>query len=114
MLWQAKGASNGVATIPSPIYHDGFIYVSSDYGTGCSLVKLLPQPDGGCKAETVYTNKNMINHHGGVVLVGEHLYGYSDGKGWVCQDFKTGAVVWDSKKLGKGLRDLCGWAPLLL
>jgi hypothetical protein len=45
----------------------------------------------------------MENHHGGVVLVGEHLYGYSDRKGWVCQEFKTGRSVWEEKeKLGKG------------
>jgi hypothetical protein len=31
------------------------------------------------------------------------VYGYSDGKGWVCQDFKTGQVLWTEKeKLSKG------------
>ena len=45
----------------------------------------------------------MKNHHGGVILVGEYLYGYSDGVGWLCQDFKTGESVWsDKEKLGKG------------
>ena len=45
----------------------------------------------------------MKNHHGGVVLVGEHLYGHSDASGWVCQNFKTGEAVWQEKgKLGKG------------
>jgi hypothetical protein len=33
----------------------------------------------------------------------DYLYGYSDGLGWTCQDWKTGAVVWNEKsKLGKG------------
>jgi outer membrane protein assembly factor BamB len=45
----------------------------------------------------------MKNHHGGVVLVGDHLYGHSDGVGWVCQDWKTGEQVWAEKgKLRKG------------
>jgi outer membrane protein assembly factor BamB len=45
----------------------------------------------------------MVNHHGGVIEVGDYLYGYSDGKGWTCQDFKTGEVKWQEKdKLGKG------------
>jgi outer membrane protein assembly factor BamB len=46
----------------------------------------------------------MINHHGGVVLVGNHLYGHSDQGGWTCQDFKTGEVAWSTgrDKLGKG------------
>ena len=54
-------------------------------------------------AEEVYENKVMKNHHGGVILVGDHLYGYSDGLGWVCQNFETGEQVWAEKKaLGKG------------
>src|SRR5262249_15283461 len=54
-------------------------------------------------AASVYTNKDMSNHHGGGVLVGEHLYGYSDKKGWVCMEFKTGKTVWSERgKLGKG------------
>jgi outer membrane protein assembly factor BamB len=45
----------------------------------------------------------MKNHHGGVVLVGDYVYGHSDPVGWTCQDFKTGAVVWTERaKLGKG------------
>ncbi len=62
-------------------------------------------PDGqGIKADKVYVNKNMVNHHGGVILVGEHVYGYSDSeRAWVCQDFKSGQIVWAEKsKLGKG------------
>jgi hypothetical protein len=31
------------------------------------------------------------------VLVKDHVYGYSDGLGWICQDFKTGSVVWEDK-----------------
>ncbi|HAV61676.1 MAG TPA: polyvinylalcohol dehydrogenase, partial [Verrucomicrobiales bacterium] len=40
--------------------------------------------------------------HGGVIKVGDYLYGYSDGPGWVCQDWKTGEEVWANKDLGKG------------
>ena len=45
----------------------------------------------------------MMNHHGGVVRVGDHIYGYSGSVGWVCQNFKTGEEVWREKSaLGKG------------
>jgi outer membrane protein assembly factor BamB len=44
----------------------------------------------------------MVNHHGGVILAGQHLYGYSEGKGWVCMKFDTGEMVWSDKALGKG------------
>jgi outer membrane protein assembly factor BamB len=50
-----------------------------------------------------FENKVMKNHHGGVVLVGDHLYGHSDGAGWTCQDWKTGEQVWVEKnKFRKG------------
>jgi outer membrane protein assembly factor BamB len=52
---------------------------------------------------TVYQNKVMKNHHGGVILVGDYLYGHSDGSGWTCQNFDTGEEVWSERsKLGKG------------
>lgn len=98
VLWET-GFEGRTAVIPTPIYHDGCVYVASGYGAGCKMVKLNDTKE----PEEIYVNKNMTNHHGGVVLVGEHLYGYSDGKGWICQDFKTGEIVWSEKnKLGKG------------
>lgn len=101
LLWKAmrKGAT---AVIPTPIYADGHVYVTSEYGTGCNLFKITAA-GGSFSAEQVYANKVMANHHGGVVRVGDFLYGYSAGKGWVCQNFKTGEMVWSEKaQLKKG------------
>ncbi len=101
VLWRFARRSP-TAAIPTPICFDNFVYVSSGYGAGCALLK-LGNESGSWKAEEVYANKNMVNHHGGVVHVGGHFYGYSDGKGWVCQDAKTGGVVWQEKnRLAKG------------
>lgn len=97
LLWE-KDWSGRTAVISTPIYHDGHIYVSSAYGAGCMLVRLKPDHE----VEEVYANKVMKNHHGGVLRIDGYLYGYSDGAGWVCQDFLTGEEVWSSKKLGKG------------
>ncbi|MHB8903160.1 MAG: PQQ-binding-like beta-propeller repeat protein [Thermoguttaceae bacterium] len=101
LLWRAprKGST---AVIPTPIFHDGFVYVTSGYGAGCNLFKI--GPTGGTFAvEQIYANKLMTNHHGGVILVGDYLYGHSDNKGWTCQNFKTGEVAWQEKgKVGKG------------
>ena len=101
LLWRAerKGAT---AVIPTPIYHDGQVFVTSSYGTGCNLFKITVE-DGKFSATQVYANKVMTNHHGGVVLVGKYLYGFSEGKGWTCQDFETGKNVWRQQgKIGKG------------
>jgi len=96
-LWKT-GFPGATAVIPTPIFNDGHVYVAAGYGAGCKMVKI----EEGNKVTEVYANKNMTNHHGGVVLIGDHVYGYSDGKGWVCQNFKTGDMVWNDKSLGKG------------
>ncbi|MEZ6068245.1 MAG: PQQ-binding-like beta-propeller repeat protein [Planctomycetaceae bacterium] len=92
--WDGK-----TAVIPTPIYNDGYVYISSGYGVGCKLVKV----DANNQVEQIYKNQEMKNHHGGVVRVGDALYGYSDGQGWLCQDFLTGESVWNEKnELKKG------------
>ena len=97
VLW--KNAWPGrTAVIPTPIIQGNQIYISSGYGVGCRKITL--GIDDSVRED--YSNRNMKNHHGGVLLKGGHLYGYSDGRGWTCQNLKTGEVVWDSKKLGKG------------
>ena len=65
--------------------------------------------DGGSSdnsVEEVWDEENevMSNHHGGVVLIDGHVYGFSDvreGGGLVCQDFMTGERVWN-ERMGKG------------
>jgi outer membrane protein assembly factor BamB len=105
LLWRYTPQSTyRTAVVPTPIFHDGHVYVTSGYNAGCDLIKLSGDSASGFKAEKVYANKNMVNHHGGVVLFEGHVYGYSDSNGWICQDFKTGKIVWKAErsKLGKG------------
>jgi outer membrane protein assembly factor BamB len=101
VLWTAPRPGR-VAVIPTPIYSDGFVYVTSGYGVGCNLFK-VSEAGGTFTTQQVYANKVMANHHGGVIKVGDCVYGYSEGKGWTCQDFKSGEARWEEKeKLGKG------------
>jgi outer membrane protein assembly factor BamB len=101
MLWQAP-RKGSVAVIPTPIVAGNLIYVTSGYNAGSHLFKIAPDA-GKSSAEQVYANRAMANHHGGVILVGEHLYGYSDSRGFACQDLQTGEIVWAEKeKIKKG------------
>jgi outer membrane protein assembly factor BamB len=102
VLWHYTEGQYKTAVVPTPIYHDNHVFITRGYGVGCDLIKLTPNANGTFKAEQVYANKNMTNHHGGVILLGGYLYGYSDGKGWTCLDFKTGEVKWADKSLDKG------------
>ncbi len=96
VIWKSAFPEGRTAVIPTPVYHDGYVYITAGYGAGCKLVKIV-----GDKAEDVYANKVMKNHHGGVVLVNGKIYGHAD-PGWVCQDFLTGKEIWSDRKFGKG------------
>jgi outer membrane protein assembly factor BamB len=103
LLWKQEYPGK-TAVIPTPIVKDNQVYVTAGYGVGS--MSFIVQPDNTLRMvfdETSSTGKVMKNHHGGVILVDGYLYGYSDGLGWTCQDWKTGALVWNEKsKLGKG------------
>jgi outer membrane protein assembly factor BamB len=88
-----------VAVIPTPIFNAGRVFLTTGYGVGGGLFEI----GAGNKVKELWMNKNMKNHHGGVILLEGHLYGYSDEVGWVCMDFATGDIKWaDKKALGKG------------
>ncbi len=90
----------GNAVVPTPIFHKGLVYVTSGYGVGGMLLRLSETDDS---VEEVYRNKIIKNHHGGVILLDDHLYGYSDRAGWVCQELESEKVVWRERSaLGKG------------
>jgi outer membrane protein assembly factor BamB len=86
------------AVIPTPIFHGGEVFVASGYGVGCKKVQVAARNE----VTDLWTNTNMVNHHGGVILKDGYLYGYSDKGGWTCMDWKTGEIKWAEKKLGKG------------
>lgn len=96
LLWRHDWPGK-TAVIPTPIVRDNLVYVTSAYGAGCMQVKIGPDHT----VTGIYTNKVMKNHHGGVILVGDYLYGHGD-PGWICQDFKTGEEVWRHRNFGKG------------
>ncbi len=102
VLWSAA-RKGGTAVIPTPIVSREYVYVTSGYGAGCNLFKVTAS-GGDLKAEEVYHNKDMTNHHGGLVLVDDNVYGFSDRGHFTCMALKSGSVVWRDKAgtLGKG------------
>jgi len=101
VLWKATRGGR-VAVIPTPVVEGNYVYVTSGYNAGSHLFHVTSS-NGRFSAELVYAERSMANHHGGVVKVGDYLYGYSDSKGLACQNFMTGEIVWAEKeKIGKG------------
>ncbi|MGD0093925.1 MAG: PQQ-binding-like beta-propeller repeat protein, partial [Planctomycetota bacterium] len=100
LLWQAARQGK-TAVVTTPVYADNEVFVTSAYGVGHNAFKITAA-GGQFSAEQLYSGKEIENHHGGVVLVGGHLYGHSDHGGWTCMEFKTGKVVWQNGGVGKG------------
>jgi len=111
LLWRYDKPANGMRiNISTPIYHGGQVFATSAYGAGAGLARLTKNAGGEFKAEEVWFSKSMENHHGGVILYDDALFGANGGNGGgylVCLDFKTGEVLWneadrDKRRVTKG------------
>ncbi|MCX5670749.1 MAG: PQQ-like beta-propeller repeat protein [Planctomycetota bacterium] len=101
-LWGYNKVANGTANIMTAIVSGDYVFDSSAYGTGAALLKLSADSGGGVKAEEVYFlgANTFQNHHGGVVLVGDYLYGgHGQNDGTLkCIELKTGKIAWQIDK----------------
>jgi outer membrane protein assembly factor BamB len=101
LMWRNSSAANGTANCATPVFADGKVFFTSDYGTGAALLGLSAQ-GGEVKAQELYFTKEMKNHHGGVVLLNGYLYGFSGSSGLTCVEFATGKRMWVNRSVGKG------------
>lgn len=101
LLWQAPFPGK-TAVIATPVFKDGTVFVTSGYGVGCCAYQVTPS-GGKFEVKQTYASKDMMNHHGGVVLLGDYVYGFSDNNRMLkCLELATGKVVWEDKSVGKG------------
>jgi outer membrane protein assembly factor BamB len=130
MLWSFGEIGRRTAVIPTPIVAGDLVYVTAGYGAGCECLRLKPSGSGAVDAEKVYVNRNIVNHHGGVILHKGHIFGHSDQipssalkkkdenqvevrggqrrrggpNGWCFQNLQTGELKWHQSREGnKGL-----------
>jgi outer membrane protein assembly factor BamB len=98
--WRHTKAANRTANITTPVVFGDKVFVTTAYNTGGALLQLRAEA-GSVKADEVYFTRDMMNHHGGVVLVDGHLYGFSNSI-LTCMEAATGAVKWKDRSVGKG------------
>jgi outer membrane protein assembly factor BamB len=99
-LWRYNHPANGTANCSTPIYRDGVVFAASGYGTGGGAVRLSGKGKNMTAKELFFT-KNMKNHHGGMVQLGDYVYGSDEGL-LTCLSLKTGKVIWAERRPGKG------------
>jgi outer membrane protein assembly factor BamB len=103
LLWRYDRPSNTHRiNCSTPVYHDGMVFAASAYDAGGGAAKLSKGDKGAITAKEAYFSAKMKNHHGGVVLVDGYLYGSFDPGILTCVEFKTGKVMWQERRPGKG------------
>jgi outer membrane protein assembly factor BamB len=104
-LWGYNRVANRTAYIPTPVVRGNHVFVTTSYKTGSALLKLVRNGDGFDAREVYFLGPEKFeNHHGGVVLIGEHIYG-GDGQNNgtpVCLELATGKICWKPEAPGKG------------
>jgi hypothetical protein len=79
------------------------VFFAAGYGRGGGMVKVA-KSGSQFEVEELWFNQKLNNKHGGVVWVGDYLYGDKDDNGmpW-CADARTGKVAWaDRRSRGGG------------
>ncbi|MFB0554738.1 MAG: PQQ-binding-like beta-propeller repeat protein [Phycisphaerae bacterium] len=104
LLWRIKHETYYDENIMKPIFHDGEVFISTVV-VGSVKWKVIVK-DGKASLEETWRTQQLDNHHGGVILVNENLYGSSTirnsvGRGLsqvlVCLDWKTGRIKYRDK-----------------
>lgn len=97
-LWGYNRIANGTAVIPTPIIRGDHVFCSTGYGDGGAALLKIVKDGEGLKADEVWYKKSneLQNHHGGVILLGDHLYfGHGHNNGFpVCVELLTGKDAW--------------------
>jgi len=110
ILWKVNYAEqNGAAGNArknhaiTPIFRDGNILIANGYGWVALKLKLSAD---GNSVQKVWENRNFDPQLGGVVLLGNKLYGANHQSDpadtWICVDWNTGKTLWTEKWYTRG------------
>ncbi|MBI3410717.1 MAG: PQQ-binding-like beta-propeller repeat protein [Planctomycetes bacterium] len=100
LLWRYPWETAFGANIATPIVVEDYVFISSGYNRGCTVVK-VEKSDSGFEARRVYENKRMRTHFSTCVRYQDCLFGFDDTT-LICMEFRTGKVLWDQRDFGKG------------
>jgi outer membrane protein assembly factor BamB len=100
LVWQEEWKTDWKVNAASPIFHDGHLFLTSGYKTGCALYK-LSRSAGRLEGAQIWKSKVLMNKFQSCILHEGSLYA-SDQKAIVCADFLTGKEHWRVRRLENG------------
>jgi outer membrane protein assembly factor BamB len=103
LLWTYKHDYKDMI-VPTPILHDDLVFAVvglMNFRPGVDAIQLTAA-GAEIKAQKKYTTENLASGIETPILVGDHVYGFSESKrgkrGWVCMEFKSGTVAWNEEE----------------
>lgn len=95
--WRSNNHTN------TPLFEDGKLYITSGYDHKCVQIELSEEGDA---AYFAWVDSTLDVHHGGVVKIGNYIYGSSwEGNrmgNWACLDWETGKLMYKAEWENKG------------
>ena len=110
ILWKVNYPEINAATgrvmknhASTPVYRDGCILIADGYNWVALKLKLSAD---GNSVEIVWENRNFDPQLGGVVLLGNNIFGTTHMSKpvdmWTCVDWTTGKTLWTTKWYSRG------------
>ncbi|NSW56421.1 MAG: PQQ-like beta-propeller repeat protein [Armatimonadetes bacterium] len=96
VLWSVPWETSYDVNAAQPIVAGNFVFFSSNYGKGCSLIEITP--DG---VTTHWTNKNLQAHFNSPVFTNNCFFGIGDRYGLVCINPRDGEILWNNREMGQ-------------
>jgi outer membrane protein assembly factor BamB len=97
------GETGKGANTNTPLFYNNEIFVTSGYDHPAIMLSLA---DDGRSVSVKWTNPDFDNHIGGVVKVGDYIYGSNwtnnTNGNWMCVNWNTGKTMYETKWFNKG------------
>ncbi len=101
LLWKYPWPLFKDCNVATPVVVGDYVFISSGYSKGCSLLEITADGGAAFHARPVYEHNRMRNHFSTSVIYGDHLYGFDDFF-LAAMDLRTGKVLWKERGFGKG------------
>jgi outer membrane protein assembly factor BamB len=101
LLWSHEHPNRYNQNATRPVFYDGRVFVTSGHRAGGRMLRISDKSDA---VEEEWFSEDFDNCHGGVLVLGDHLYGSGCRlyhKGLLCVDAKTGKTRYRAEVLGK-------------
>lgn len=113
-LWSYPWRTQQGINVHQPIvFPDGRVFVSSDYGVGCAMLKVSRQENGTFQVEELWRNRWLKAKFSSSVVHNGYLYGL-DGPIMACLELATGKRMWKGGRYGFGQLILVGDSVIVL